>query len=116
MRSLNEAIEAVCRLPVTYHNGGLSPVQIIADSDYRNWRSAIIVQAIHQHLKAHPELLGDWVVYCENKRTSSGWCIDLSALRVYYFERGSTRKEQRFDSQLEACAHYIRHELDSIIR
>jgi hypothetical protein len=53
-------------------------------------------------------------MYSENKRCG-GWFIDLSARRIgYYSDLGIPQQEQVFDDQLEACAHYIRHELDSI--
>jgi hypothetical protein len=114
MRSLNEAIKAACELPVAYRSGGFSPSQIVTDSDYRQWRDRITVHAIRQHLREHTELLGEWVMYSENKRCG-GWFIDLSARRVgYYSNLGITQQEQVFDDQLEACAHYIRHELESI--
>ena len=116
MRAVHDVIASVCRMPSEFHRrGDVSILRLAEDSDYRAHQTAIGVEDFRQYLQAHPELVGEWYVYSDNKRTSSGWYFDHATRRVGYYSGSRREREQTFDDVTQACAAFIKHEIDSII-
>jgi hypothetical protein len=115
-RTDQEALAAVCQMPVEYHRrGDVSILRLAEESDYRAHRTAIGVEHIQRYLESHPELVGEWYVYSDNKRTSTGWYFDHAGRRVGYFSGSRREHERTFDDATQACAAFIKHEMDSIL-
>jgi hypothetical protein len=91
-------------------------VKLVEESGYEDYRDAIGVSEIRQHLEAHPDLIDHWADYSSNKRCNSGWYFDDSRYSTGYFSSGTGRsREQVFGERSQACAEFIKHELDSIL-
>ena len=119
MPTADEALVLGCSLARDYYAKNMSPHALLIVSGYREHRSSITVEKIRDHVTKHPSLIGDWIGYSENKRTSSGWYFSADSPHGPFVlgrcpTSGPARTEKTFSDGTEACAHYIKHELESI--
>jgi hypothetical protein len=119
MATTDEALVRACNLAHDYRARNMSPYALMAESGFREHRVAIDVEKIRRHVAAHPKLVGDWMGYSENKRVSSGWYFSADSADgpyvVGYFPTSDPSKtEKKFSDEVEACANYIKRELESI--
>jgi hypothetical protein len=91
----------------------MSPMALIAESGYRANRNAIDVERIKKHVVDHPELIGAWMGYSEDKRTT-GWYFSAVPGGGMFVVGGSRSSEKKYSDRFEACAIYIQHELDHL--
>lgn len=117
MQALHEAIAACCGLAKDYYAKNMSPLALLDASGYRRWHWLVSVGKIREHLAQHPELIWNWVMYSKNKRVSSGWYFEAESTEgpfvVGYFP--GERQERYYDAA-EACAQFVKRELDSIAK
>jgi hypothetical protein len=89
---------------------GISLHDALVRCDYRGIRDQLDTTDLVPLLAADPELIRQWLAYCEDKRTSGGfWVSDVDC------EIGSLEEPEanaRFDSIARAVAEFIVHELD----
>jgi hypothetical protein len=95
---------------------GRSLRDLLKASDYARHRSSLTVATLAEYLVDRPEVVTQWSMYSDDKRTSGGW---------YFLERGQgwtigrlgpnavPTDERHYDSAAEACAEFILLELDS---
>jgi len=119
MTTVDEALVRACNLAHDYYARNMSPNALMAESGFREHRGAIDVEKIRKHVVAHPKLIGDWMGYSENKRVSSGWYFSADSVDgpyvVGYFPTSDPSKtEKKYSDEIEACAIYIKRELESI--
>ena len=110
---INDVVEASCRIPSEfYRRGNVSFWDLVKESGYQRQQAAIGIEDVKRCRRAHPELIGVWQQYSEDKRVSSGWYFDKANQEVGYY---SDRREhvQTFGDNFEACAVFIKYELDS---
>ncbi len=68
-------------------------------------------------LKQYPECINDWLIWSDNKRTRIGWYFGIGADQNYfvgYFPNDIIRPEKIFNDGNEACAYFIKQEIESI--
>jgi hypothetical protein len=94
---------------------GTSLRDLLKASDYARHRSNLTVATLAEHLVDRPEVVTQWAMYSEDKRTNGGW---------YFLERGQgwtvgrlgpnavPTDERHYGSAVEACADFILLELD----
>jgi hypothetical protein len=118
MPSLEETIALACNLAPDYYAKNMSPYALLQASGYREHRHEIDVAKIRKYVAQHYELVGRWIGYSEDKRVSSGWYFSADSSEgpfvIGYFPRDPKKTDQRFTDGVEACATFIKHELDSI--
>lgn len=102
-------------MPIVYRQRDAAPLEIMLESRYHVYRALITLKEIHQYLLTHPDLVGAWRGYSEDKR-SDGWGFDYEKRRVFYDpgSRSAQQQEEVFDDVTQACAAYIKHEADSM--
>ena len=98
----------------------MSPKALIAESGYQDNRDLIDVDRIARHLTSNPNLFGEWIAFSENKRVSEGWYLKAQSAdgpyTVGYFNPSVTlRKTDTYLDANEACAVYIKRELEALI-
>ncbi len=77
---------------------------------YAELRPGIDADDLIDSLKADPDLVTQWIMYCEDKRTSDGWYLNPGEMEIgRLFDQSSVNK---FETIEETVAHYIIHELD----
>ena len=116
-RTVQDVVTSVCSIPADFHRrGDVSVVRLLEKSGYDAMRDAITVSLVQQHLQAHPHLIDDWAGYSEDKRCSSGWFFDDRRYTTGHYSSSAGRsREQIFSERSQACAEFIKHELDSIL-
>ena len=86
--SLREALERTQYLAI---RGSFGPIDLLA------------------LIKGHPALIGEWISYSEDKRTSGGWYLTKQGEVGMV---GSAKERKLFDSLEVAVAEYVVRELD----
>lgn len=102
-------LELICRLPCDYHKiQTKSMIQLVSESGYLQNNIALSTEAIENYLRSHPELVKEWITYSEDKRSSSGWYLEVNKSEnsaiVGFHPKGEVFK---FSDQFKACAKYI---------
>jgi hypothetical protein len=116
-RTVQEVVTSICAIPDDFHRrGDVSVVRLLEESGYATFRDAVVIAEIRQHLEAHPDLISSWAGYSEDKRCSSGWYFDDSRYSTGHFSSDAGRsRELVFGERSQACAEFIKHEIDSIL-
>jgi hypothetical protein len=93
---------------------GISLCDALGRVDYAAARSQLRISEIAEVLRANPQIVEDWVLYCEDKRTDGGWYLDSENLEIG--ELGIPSSLRTFHTLEEAVAGYILAELDTVAR
>ena len=116
MRSIEDLIVALCSLPLKLSRGdGISMLQAIDESGYRGNESAVKESDIRQYLSEQPQLVREWSLYSENKRTDTGWYFDYELMQVGLFVRDGREHIRTFDDVASACSCFIKNEIDLML-
>lgn len=120
MITAEEALVRACNLAHDYRSRSMSPIALMAESGYRVHRRELDVEKIRKHVAAHPKLISDWMGYSENKRVSSGWYFHDDSVDGLYVvgcisANNSATTRRKYSDDVEACAFYIKQELESIV-
>jgi hypothetical protein len=62
-------------------------------------------------VRAHPELVDQWLLYSDDKRTSGGWGFNKLATQ-WSVDGGQPRVSDRFSTGAAGCAAFVLRELD----
>ena len=95
----------------------LSIYEMLKRTGYLERRGSLTVEAIRKALARSPEHLSEWLEYSANKRSRGGWYIrgENGRFEVGNLDVNARVAERRSYSDLdEACADFIRRELDQI--
>lgn len=94
----------------------VSIYELLQKTSYLKVAGQISEQDLYEGLATHPDFVSDWLEYSENKRTDGGWYFKLSDRNKYLVgsvnESGITETE--YDDKIEACAVFVKQELDLI--
>ena len=88
---------------------GISLRDALARTRYKELRQNFGPKELVPLIDTHPALVGEWVAYSEDKRTSGGWYL-LDNGEVGRSDHPELREQ--FDSTPEAVAEYVVRELD----
>lgn len=119
-------IERVCTIPRDFRERrDRSLREVIDASGYREIRPALTITALQDVLEGNPDLVGDWLRWSEDKRTSGGWAFDGDEEHGWHVWQPfpeplpdgrpgtKVRGERRtYDRAATACADYILSEID----
>ncbi len=118
MSGLDDVVIAVSRLAFDFYAiGTLSSVELVSRSGYPDLRSEVTVARLADCLAGHPDWVSAWFDYSEDRRSSPGWYIegrDAAEFSVGYYEGPSSRPPTTFDDKVQACAEFVRAEIDDI--
>lgn len=106
------------RIPRDFETrGDVSFHALLIASGYADGHVGVDVPMIEDALRAHPEFVGDWLEYSEEKRSSAGWFIRKAASggwEVGYVAEGAFEEVSLYQDELEACAAFIKKEIDAV--
>lgn len=89
---------------------GLSLRDALARTEYSALRAELGPAELVPLLRANPEFISQWLMYCEDKRTSGRFWVDETTLRIGSLE--APNSTSRYDSIEGVMAHYVVRELD----
>ena len=102
---------AICQVPVTLRQGGQSLLEVVLSSGYKDLRGQFAARELADYLRAHVELIDDWVAYSQDKRTSEGWYLRPPSSVGRMTAEPPPMREQRYVDLAAACAAFIMAEL-----
>lgn len=110
--SRNEVLLSVLGIgrATSIHGEGISVSNALSRVNYTKVRPQLRISEIIEELCANPKLVEDWVLYCEDKRTTGGWYLNSEKLEIGELRISSSLKT--FQTLEEAVAAYILAELD----
>lgn len=105
----------VCEIPWTFRRDPDATLRSLLEaSGYERFRDKLTSEALQDCLRSRPELAEAWVRYSEDKKIASGWYLE--GLMVGYYQPGQGMvKKERYPDPLQACAAFIRKELDGML-
>jgi hypothetical protein len=107
-----EKIVDISRQFSTKHN--ISIYQLLKDSGYFENYSEITIDEIKKELRLKPELVQFWLNYSEDKRTSGGWYFLKKDDHTFIVGNLSDHSVIPFNDSIDACAQFIRNEIEVI--
>ena len=117
---INQIIESILKLPSNFYasKNNLSIKELLLRTNYLKVKNDININIVYQSLKNHPEFADSWLIWSENKRSSSGWFIELNNFDKYsvgYFDSKLGKViENNYDDIISACAFFIVKEIIDI--
>ena len=113
---INDTIDGLINIPRRFNSvGNMSIYNLLKETGYFEIHDQISVKNILNVLAQYSECVEDWIVYSENQRCSPCWYIkpqDDQKYVVGFYEEGN-HTETEYSDRLEACAIYIKHEIES---
>ena len=122
MNTINnvEIAMQIVTMPRRFHSlGNISIFSLLEETGYFELHDQVSESDIRVALLLDPECVQEWMQYCSDKRTSSGWFIRLNDEELYevgYFDIKADHDTNRvqYKDAIDACAAFIKHEIESI--
>ena len=117
MATKDDCIEKICNLPLDFKVADKSSFTLLQESNFVVFHNDITKQDIIDYLSQNKNLIDNWVIWSEDKRT---WGYYLSLSPDNYFV-GSLDKDGRenFSKSIataeDACAEFILREVRAIL-
>ena len=117
--TIEETINGIIRLPMVFHSlGNASAYDLLRQSGYLESREAITEDVLYKALALHPECVDAWLAYSEDNRCPGWYVREEAANRSYvlgYAGGSQDRPSRVFADRVQACANYIKLEIDGIM-
>lgn len=115
---ISETINGLITLPRKFHNlGNMSIYDLLKETGYFEIHYQISVESIRDALALSPEYIEDWIVYSEDNR-SDGWYFKQQSDQRYvvgFIDGEGNYTHTEYNDRLEACAIYIKQEVNHIM-
>jgi hypothetical protein len=117
---IHDTLDGIIHLPRKLHDvGTMSIVALLKEASYFEIHDQISVDDIRMALIQCPECIDEWMLYSEDKRTSSGWYFLKEGVEKYIVGYSARNKghniTEKYSDRFDACAHFIKYEIDGII-
>jgi hypothetical protein len=94
--------------------------ELLRQTGYFKLYDEVSEAGIREALARHPECVDEWISYSEDKRARSGWYIKQEDDTIYKVgclsPEGGKNIETTYVDRIDACAVFIKHELEDIRR
>ncbi len=110
-------IKGVIAIPkIFYFEKTDSFLTLLVQTGYFQISNSISEKDIFNTLSLFPEYIDDWVLWSENKRVDEGWCFVKKGneYNVCYAKDDIKIENLIFQNKIEACANFIKKEIDSM--
>lgn len=115
---VNDTLNGLINLPRKFNSvGNKSIYDLLKETGYFEIHDKISVESIRNRLAQSPEYVKDWILYSEDKRSSSGWYFkqeDSQRYVVGFLNGKGNNSHNEYADRFEACANFIKHEIDNI--
>ena len=104
-------------LPKEFSRGDSSIYSLLKDSGYFELYHKICEADILKNLTQHLECVDEWLSLSEDKRSDSGWYFkqnDNGKYIVGYFPPKENLETHEYLDKIEACAAFIKREIEDI--
>ncbi len=112
-----DLINKIIYLPKQFHSlGNVSMYSLLEESGYFEMYDQVNEVDIMKGITENSECINDWIILSEDKRCS-GWYITQNSIGGYvvgYFPETENFKLTTYIDVKEACAAFIKREIESI--
>lgn len=113
---ISDIVDKIIKIPQAYKADNKSAYALLKESGYFENYEDITVDLLKHELIKKPEVVDDWLLWSADKR-SNGWYIledfkDGHQVGAYVDKEWIT--EKRYTDLSEACAHFIKMEIEDI--
>jgi hypothetical protein len=112
---MNNIIDRIIHMPVLLGNKK-SIYSYLKETGYFENYNGIDEGAIAKSLNAYTNLIGEWLDWSSNKRTSEGWFFinrNNNKYTVGYFPNGHA-EDKIFSDKEAGCAYFIKCEVEQV--
>jgi hypothetical protein len=115
----SDLLEQIATLPRRFQTlDNVSMFSLVEAIGYFGFHDQISDADIRAALARCPESIREWMQYSEDKRMSSGWYLTLNDEGCYEVgyvtERGELQQQVAYNKGTDACATFIKRELENI--
>lgn len=114
-----ETLDKVLHLPREFHDiRTVSIIALLKETGYSEIHDQISVDDIRTALMQCPECFDEWLAYSD-QRTNSIWGFRKESAEkyiVFYLDSHNILSiTEEYSDCFDACAHYIKHEIDRLL-
>lgn len=119
---MQSIIKDILGLPQKFYESGnnLSMYDLLKQTHYIEVQGDINDVDFQKSLIEHPEYVNGWLAWSDNKRSSSGWFLEVNPYGQYavgYLDSKMGRMNERsYPNAISACAYFISKEIDNILQ
>lgn len=114
-KEIKETIEKIIHFPYDYRiRRNISPVNLIKESGYPEFHLKINEEEIAAVLNQYPDMIKEWLLWSENKRSNPTWHFEKfedGTYEVAYSTEG-LHPEINTTDEFKACAAFIKREME----
>jgi hypothetical protein len=117
MATKDVCIEKICNLPLDFRITDKSSLALLQESKFSDFHNDITKQDIIDYLSRHKNLIHNWEIWSEDKRTG-GYYLSISPDKYLVGSLDKDGKEnfsKSFVSAEDACAEFILREVNAIL-
>ncbi len=111
-----DIIKKIIFIPRKFHElKNISTFDLLKDSGYFQNFKNISKKSIYDVLKINSDCLNEWILYSEDKRTTSGYYFLkgwLFYIVGYYDPTKKNNYKKLFINKIKACADFIKEEIE----
>jgi hypothetical protein len=110
-------IEKICNLPLDFSVANKSSLTLMQESKFLDFHNDITKQDIKEYLFRHKNLIGNWEIWSDDKRTW-GYYLSISPKKCIVGsidENGKENYSKSFRKAEDACAEFILREVSEIL-
>jgi hypothetical protein len=114
---IDDVIKNIIKIPRTFHElQNISVVDLLKQIGYFSMHKEISEDPLRKKLLYCQEYIDDWITYSEDRRTAEGFYFVQEGKEyiVGYLGKKYKFNTLRFDNKINACASYIKHEIEYI--
>ncbi len=113
----DNCIEKICNLPLYLKVADKSSLTLLQESKFSNFYNNITKQDIKSYLSRHKNLIDNWKIWSEDKRTL-GYYLSITPDKYFVGSLDKEGKEnfsKSFETAEDACAEFIFREVSAIL-
>lgn len=114
----DNCIEKICTLPIDFQVADKSSLMQLQESKFIDFHNDITMQDIKDYLSRHKNLIDNWQIWSEDKRTS-GYYLSINASPYFVGsldKNGKQNFSKSFETVEDACAEFILREVCAILK
>ncbi len=112
-----KCLEKICNLPVDFEVSNKTSVDLLLESKYKEFSKDVSQKEIKNYLLLHRNLIDDWKIWSESKRTL-GYYLLINSDKYFIGsidQNGNKNFSKSFITAEDACAEFILKEVSSIL-
>ncbi|MFI9833771.1 hypothetical protein ACIHIX_39495 [Streptomyces sp. NPDC051913] len=106
-------LDRLLNLPRDYKEGSKSPLQLLEEANPPRLEKAGFTRLVTERLRRRPELIKDWQLYSDNRRTTPLLYMKEDG-EVGVYDHGYT-DVVRHDNKVDACADYVVRQTERLL-